>query len=152
LCIYISVNRKFNSFIEPLGTFNGESYYPVIHKHELGVELYYQLIESIKNTFSSNLRTKKIIFNKKNSELVIPSSIDIGETTVKVETPMEMDCHNLKTRNVSVLGGQTLETCSILWMHIHVLLDCDISKGQWDYNTHPIHLTSYLDGNKYMWQ
>ena len=126
LCIYISADRQFNSYIEPIGCFNDQVYYPVIHKHELGEELYSQLIESINKTFTTNLRTKNIIFNKINSRLVSPSSIGVDDVQVNIETPMDMDCKNLKNRNVSVLGGQTLETCSMLWMHVHVLLDCDI--------------------------
>lgn len=154
LCIYISANKKFNPFIEPLGILNGEFYYPVIHKHELGLDLYNQLIEKLSFDLGNNLFKKNIMFNKKNtvnSDLKIPETVNVNGTLVKVEKPMDIDSSKIRKRKVSVLGAQTIESCSMLWMHIHVILDCDISNNQWDYNTHPLHLTSYINERKYDW-
>jgi hypothetical protein len=118
------------------------------------LDLYNQLIEKLSFDLGNNLFKKNIIFNKKNtvnSDLKIPETVNVNGKLVKVEKPMDIDSSKIRKRKVSVLGAQTIESCSMLWMHIHVILDCDISNNQWDYNTHPLHLTSYINERKYDW-
>ena len=151
LCIYISSNHRFNDYIESIGSFGDEEYYPVIHKRELTENLYIHLMKAIQDFFENNNTFKSIVFNPCNSLLTLPNSIEVNGLNVEVGDPQGIDSYNLSNRKVTVLGGQTEETCSMLWFHIHVLLDCDIENGIWNYNTKPIHLTSYMDNRKYDW-
>lgn len=151
LCIYISSNKKHNNYMTSIGTYEGIDYYPVVHKHELGEVLYSSLVASILNKFQTSKRLRRIVYSRKNSDLHMPETIEVEGRNVEPGYPDELDLENMNRRHVTVLGGQTLQTCSMLWLHIHVLLDCDVKFGICEYNTKPIHLTSYLNGNKYAW-
>lgn len=149
LCIYVSSNKRYNPYILSYGNYHGEEYYPVIHKEELTDTMYSMLIKGIENKFRNDTNLKKDIFNPMNSELDVPSYIEIDSAKFDITIPEGLDYSNLLNREVTVLGGQTLDTCSILWFHIHVLLDCNVEKNIWKYNTMPIHLNSYIEGNKF---